>query len=169
MLINRGKELSTPPSILELRRIEAAILGDVFAVLKDRHGVEEAQIILDEAVSSSAIRQGKTMQEQLGREPDLEDFADIIPLWEADGALEIEILHRAPDRFDFNVQRCRYAEMYAEMGLGEIGHLLSCNRDAGFCVGYNPNMELKRTQTIMLGAGHCDFRYRMRDEPRDKT
>ncbi len=162
--------MSTPPSILELRRIEAAILGDVFAVLKDRHGLKEAKIILDEAVSSSAISQGKTMQEQLGREPDLEDFADIIPLWEADGALEIEVLHQTPDRFDFNVNRCRYAEMYAEMELGEIGHLLSCNRDASFCVGYNPNMKLKRTQTIMLGAGHCDFRYRLQnDGPGDKT
>ena len=50
--------------------------------------------------------------------------------------------------------------MYTEMGLGEIGHLLSCNRDELFIVGYNPDIELTRTQTIMGGAHHCDFRYR---------
>ena len=49
------------------------------------------------------------------------------------------------------------------MGLGDIGDLLSCNRDGDFCIGYNPEMELERTQTIMKGASHCDFRYRMKD------
>jgi hypothetical protein len=49
--------------------------------------------------------------------------------------------------------------MYRAMGLGEIGHLLSCNRDGDFCIGYNPEMKLERTQTIMKGASHCDFRY----------
>lgn len=156
--------MRAPISILEQRRIEAEILRDVFDVLKDRHGLKEARSILDQAVSSSAVRQGKTMRDQLGRVPDLEDFVDILPLWEAEGALEIEILHQASDRLEFNVRVCRYAEMYREMGLGQIGHLLSCNRDASFCVGYNPDMELERTQTIMQGAGHCDFRYRLKNK-----
>ena len=55
--------------------------------------------------------------------------------------------------------RCRYAETYKAMGLGEIGHLLSCNRDGAFCEGYDPKLKLERTQTIMQGASHCDFRY----------
>ena len=62
--------------------------------------------------------------------------------------------------FDFNVTRCRYAEMYKKMGLGEIGGLLSCNRDGSFCEGYDPRLKMTRTQTIMEGASHCDFRYR---------
>jgi hypothetical protein len=45
------------------------------------------------------------------------------------------------------------------MGLGEIGHLLSCQRDGTFCQGYDERLELTRTQTIMQGASHCDFRY----------
>ena len=45
------------------------------------------------------------------------------------------------------------------MGLGHIGHLLSCNRDAAFCTGYDPRITMERTQTIMEGAEHCDFRY----------
>ena len=59
----------------------------------------------------------------------------------------------------FDVERCRYAEMYKEMGLGEIGHLLSCQRDATFCQGYDPRLKFTRSQTIMQGASHCDFRY----------
>ena len=65
----------------------------------------------------------------------------------------------------FNVTCCKYAEMYRDMGLGEIGRLLSCQRDATFCEGYDKRMRLKRTQTIMQGAGHCDFHYTLVDEP----
>jgi hypothetical protein len=46
------------------------------------------------------------------------------------------------------------------LGLGDIGHLLSCRRDGTFCEGYDPKLKLTRTQTIMRGASHCDFRYR---------
>jgi len=45
------------------------------------------------------------------------------------------------------------------MGLGEIGGLLSCQRDGTFCEGYDPKLKLERTQTIMQGASHCDFRF----------
>ena len=42
---------------------------------------------------------------------------------------------------DFNVKRCRYAETYRAMGLGEIGAILSCNRDGAFCEGYDPRIK----------------------------
>ena len=67
------------------------------------------------------------------------------------GALEVEVLKETDEQFDFNVTRCRYAETYKEMGLGKIGHLLSCGRDGSFA-GYDPNIELDRGQTIMQGA-----------------
>lgn len=148
-------------SIIERRRIEAEILGHVYAVLKARSGEDEAGAVIGEAVSRSAIEQGVRFREALGRDPDLSDFGAILPNWTTGGSLELEVRHAAPDRLDFDVTRCRYAEMYREMGLGEIGHLLSCNRDGDFCVGYNPKMELTRTETIMGGAARCDFRYRL--------
>ena len=62
-------------------------------------------------------------------------------------------------QYNYNVTRCRYAEMYREMGLGDIGHLLSCNRDASFVEGFAPEIRLDRDQTIMGGARCCTFRY----------
>ena len=50
-----------------------------------------------------------------------------------------------------------------DMGLGEIGHLLSCQRDATFCEGYDKRLKLTRTQTIMQGASYCDFNYKLVD------
>ena len=147
--------------ILERRRIEAMILKNVYETIKARSGEEEARAVIGEAVTGSAIEQGKSMAEALGREPTLKDFLDIMPLWTKGDALQIEVLEADEEKLSFNVVRCRYSEMYKEMGLGDIGHLLSCNRDGDFCIGYNPDMKLTRTQTIMRGASHCDFRYRM--------
>ncbi len=150
--------------ILERRRIEAMILKHVFDVISERAGRAEAEAVIGETCSRSAIEQGKQLAEGLGRAPDLTDFAAIMPNWTKEDALQIEPLEMTADRMDFNVTRCRYAEMYRQMGLGDIGHLLSCNRDGDFCIGYNPDIELTRTQTIMKGASHCDFRYRMKPD-----
>lgn len=98
---------------------------------------------------------------------DLESFKAILPLWTKDDALTIEVVDDKPGVLDFNVRRCRYAETYRAMGLGEIGDILSCNRDGAFCEGYDPRIKLTRTQTIMGGASHCDFRYRA--DPPQKT
>ena len=89
----------------------------------------------------------------------------ILPLWTKDDALTID-LDDKPGVLDFNVRRCRYAETYRAMGLGDIGDILSCNRDGAFCEGYDSRIKLTRTQTIMRGASHCDFRYRSSSEER---
>ena len=148
-----------PLPILQQRRIEADILKHVYENLSERFGKEQAREIVQETVSQSAIEQGKTFADQIDGDPNLKDFYDILPLWSRDGALEIDVLEASPNKLDFNVKRCRYAEMYREMGIGEIGDLLSCQRDGDFCIGYNAEIEFRRTQTIMEGASHCDFRY----------
>ena len=148
-----------PLPILQQRRIEANILKHVYENLSERFGKEQAREIVQETVSQSAIEQGKTFADQIDGDPNLKDFYDILPLWSRDGALEIDVLETSPGKLDFNVKRCRYAEMYREMGIGEIGDLLSCQRDGDFCIGYNAEIQFRRTQTIMGGASHCDFRY----------
>jgi hypothetical protein len=70
-------------------------------------------------------------------------------------------LERTEERFSFNVTRCRYAEMYRAPGVPELGALLSCNRDYSLIEGFNPDVTLTRTQTIMQGASCCDFRFQL--------
>ena len=65
---------------------------------------------------------------------------------------------------NFNVTRCPYAEMYRALGIPELGAILSCNRDYALMEGFNPDAELTRTQTILSGASHCDFRFRFGPE-----
>ena len=146
-------------SMLEKRRIEAEILKEVYETLKASHGEEVAKKTIAESVRRSAIEQAKQFAQAAPGGPSLKAFQDVMPLWTKGGALEIEVKEQSDSSFAFNVTRCRYAETYKAMGLGEIGHLLSCNRDGAFIEGYDPELKFERTQTIMQGASHCNFRY----------
>jgi hypothetical protein len=152
--------MAQPLPIIERRRIEAELLKEVYATLVERCGREEAKQIISESVRRSSITQAAQFAAQAESGTSLQSFIDIQSNWTAENALEIEPVYQDESRFDFNVTRCRYAEMYKTMGLGEIGGLLSCNRDGSFCEGYDPRLNMTRTQTIMEGARHCDFRYR---------
>ena len=150
--------------MLEQRRIEANILKPVYEEMAERLGEETAQEILGAAIIRDSIAQGQAYSEGL-EDKGLLAFRATMGQWKASGALEMEMLKEGDDEVHFNITRCRYSEMYREMGLGHIGHLLSCNRDGTFCTGFNPKIKLERTQTIMSGATHCDFRYRYEDDP----
>jgi hypothetical protein len=73
----------------------------------------------------------------------------------------MEVLEQSENSFSFNVTRCRYAELYQALGIAELGAILSCNRDFSLIEGFNPDIHLTRTQTIMEGAAFCDFRYHL--------
>jgi hypothetical protein len=150
-------------SMLEKRKIEAEILKEVYETLKESHGEEVARTTIAQSVRRSAIEQARRFAASAPGGPSLKAFRDVMPLWTKGGALEIEVKEQTDTTFTFNVVRCRYAETYKAMGLGEIGHLLSCNRDGAFCEGYDPKLKLDRSQTIMQGASHCDFKYRYGD------
>jgi hypothetical protein len=153
-------DIGTMP-ILTRRRIEAAFAQGIYEEMAAELGAEAARRILSAAVVKMAKATAAEMAKSTsGGTPDLDSFRAIQSLWTAEDALRIEVVESTPDRFDFNVVKCRYAETYKEMGLAELGAVLSCNRDGAFCEGYDPNLKLTRTQTIMGGASHCDFRYR---------
>jgi hypothetical protein len=147
--------------ILARRKIEAGIIAPIYAEMCAQLGEAQAQAILDAAIRKAAIGAARSFAERTSGGTSLATFQELQHLWTQDDALTIEVVTATDTEFHYNVRRCRYAETYREMGLGGIGHLLSCNRDAAFCVGYDPRIKLERTQTLMQGASHCDFRYRL--------
>ncbi|MFT5390070.1 MAG: hypothetical protein ACI8PT_000253 [Gammaproteobacteria bacterium] len=145
--------------IIELRRIEANIVKPIFEELVTELGNERAEAILDRAIRNDAIAQAQSLASE-NPPRSLADFAKLLERWTASDALVLDVQAQSEEQLDFNVTRCQYSEMYREMGLESIGHLLSCNRDGAFCEGYDERLTLERTQTLMGGATHCDFRYR---------
>lgn len=152
--------MTTELPTLTRRRLQAQVIGPIYAEMVAEIGEEKAAAILDRAIRKAAIAEGKMFAEKTGGNTSMADFIKLYNLWTADGALEMRVLEASDTVFDFDITRCRYAETYKEMGLGKIGHLLSCNRDGTFCEGYDPNITLERKQTIMEGAPTCTFRYR---------
>ncbi len=146
---------------LTKRMLQAQVIGPIYAEMVAEIGEAKASAILDAAIRKAAIAEGRAFAAKApGGVTSMADFIKLYDLWTADGALEVTVLEASDSTFDFDVTRCRYAETYKAMGLGNIGHLLSCNRDGTFCEGYDPNITLERKQTIMEGGPCCTFRYR---------
>jgi hypothetical protein len=158
---------TTPPpdtlnevGVLKRREIEARIVAPLLERLGEEFGAERVTELAREVVISVAKDQGGQLAGAMGAN-DLAAFADSMENWTKGGALELEVVEQADDVFAFNVTRCRYAEMYRGLGIPELGALFSCNRDGTMVEGFNPDITFERTQTIMNGASHCDFRYQL--------
>jgi len=143
--------------LLTRRGIEAMIVGPLCQAFSDEFGAENVLKVARKVVEGVALAQGAELAKSLGNRS-LNTFCAAIESWRSGGALEIETVEQTENRLSFNVTRCRYAEMYGELGIRELGVVLSCSRDFALIRGFNPAMRLTRTQTIMEGADHCDFR-----------
>ena len=148
--------------ILARRKIEAEIIKPIYDILVRDLGKARAQEMIGEAIEQAAVRAGQELAAKEPQKANLRSFVELQYLWEKDNALDVRVIDSDDQQYNYDVTRCRYAEMYHEMGLGEIGHLLSCARDDKFIVGYAPDVELTRTTTIMSGERRCDFRYRVK-------
>jgi len=147
-------------NVLDRRRIEATVLGPMLRAFQSEIGEERANDVAQGVLEQIAREQGSAFRERVGS-GDLEAFAGNRDAWRAGGALETSVLASTRDRYDFDVSRCRYAEMYRELGCADLGMIFSCGRDFSFAHGFNPDVRLTRTQTIMEGAPFCNFRYRL--------
>lgn len=147
--------------ILQQREIEVGVIAPIYRVLVERYGVEAAKSVIEEAILADAEEAGREFARQAAPGQEMRHFIDIQEYWEQDDALTTEHLEESDTGYAYNVYRCGYAEMYARLGVAELGTILSCGRDFAFARGYNPNLKLTRPQTIMEGADHCPFQYRM--------
>ena len=149
--------------VLRRREIEARLVAPLLHRLAEAYG-DGVYEVAREVIVDIAREQGASLAEQ-GGDDSLPSFAAGLAAWSADGALESELVELSDDTFAFDVTRCRYAEMYRALGMEELGATLSCDRDGSLIEGFNPNVEFRRTRTIMGGADRCDFRFSLRDTP----
>ena len=149
--------------VLTRREVEARLLAPLVDALGEEFGRERVVAVLRDAIIGIARAQGAQLAQNMGGDS-LDEFAASLKFWTQDNALEIDVLAQDGERFDFNVTRCRYAELYRSLGIPELGAVLSCNRDWALIQGFNDDIQLERTQTIMEGAAYCDFRYRRRGD-----
>jgi hypothetical protein len=146
--------------LLNRREIEALVLAPLLRALGEEFDRERVWEITRKVIQEIAREQGVQLANSVEAN-DLEHFTAAQESWKKDNAIQTEVLELTHKKFSFNVFRCRYAEMYSHLGVPELGKMLSCDRDFAFIEGFNSNIQLTRTQTIMEGADICDFCFKM--------
>lgn len=145
-------------SHLQRREIEARVLIPFIEACRKKFGDAATGELVRATIRRLAAEDGAKWADAFGDSlASLKAVAEQV--WAGSGSLEVEIVAATDDRLDFNVTRCRYAEFFKELGLAELGYLIHCNRDHAMVDGFNPEIALTRTQTVMEGASHCDFRF----------
>jgi len=148
--------------VLKRREIEARVVGPLLARFGDEFGHDRVRELAADVVVDIAKEQGAALAAILGGN-DLAAFAGSLEAWTQGGALELDVIEQSATTFAFNVTRCKYAELYRDLDMADLGATMSCNRDGTMVEGFNPNIKFTRTQTIMRGATHCDFVYTLNE------
>jgi predicted hydrocarbon binding protein len=148
-------------SLLKQREIEAKIAAAIINGYAREIGREKALKIAADVIQNLAREAGLQTAKLRGANTISELALIVREIWSEDKALEVEFLEESDSKLHFNVIRCRFADLYERLGLKDLGYYFSCNRDGAFIQGFNPQIKLKRTNTIMEGAQFCDFRFKL--------
>ena len=149
--------------VLTRRLIEARIVAPLLHAMAAEFGEDRVHQIARDVIRAIARQQGNELAEHSGGRS-LPVLHGTLDRWTANDALTLDVHEVSEASLSFDVTRCRYAEMYREMGIPELGAILSCNRDGALIEGFNPDVTLQRTHTLMGGASSCDFRYSKRSD-----
>jgi predicted ArsR family transcriptional regulator len=147
-------------SVLQQAKIQAQVLVPLLKAMQAELGEEQANAIVRKALRDLYRHYGEEFWRTKNEENLGKTMASAFATFARDDALDSEVKEQSQDAFAIDVRRCRYAEFYKAMGEPELGFLLVCSADYHMAEGFGPEIELTRTQTIMQGASHCDFRYR---------
>lgn len=152
--------------LIEATKIQAQVLVPLVKALRAELGEARADAIVRRALGDLYRTFGERWwQAQQGNDAGAK-LASSFETFAAGDALDYEIVKQTPDAFEVNVTGCRYARFYQAMGAPELGFLLVCSADFPMTEGFGGAVELTRTQTVMQGAPHCDFRYALK--PRER-
>jgi hypothetical protein len=151
-------------SVIEQAKIQAQVLVPLVKALQTELGEARANALVRKSLGDIYRRFGEQFWQS---RPDKDlgaTMASAFKTYAAGDALAYDVREQSENAFAIDVTRCRYAEFYRELGEPELGFLFVCSADFSLAEGFGDDIALTRTQTIMQGASHCDFRYERKDE-----
>ena len=146
--------------VIQQVKIQAQVLVPLVKALQAELGEERANGLVRSALGDIYRRYGAEFRRTKNEKNLGKAMASAFATYARDDALDYSVIEQSQDAFEFDVTGCRYAEFYKELGEPELGFLLVRSADFPMAEGFGPDIKLTRTQTIMQGAGHCDFRYK---------
>ncbi len=148
--------------LIDQIKIQAQVLVPLVKALQAELGEERANSIVRKALGDLYRQYGKKWWRTQSGSSFAEKMASSFERFAESDALDYQVIKQSPDAFDVNVTGCRYAQFFNKIGAPELGFLLVCTADFTMAEGFGAGVQLARTQTIMQGASHCDFRYRLK-------
>jgi hypothetical protein len=148
--------------LIERVKIQAQVLVPLVKALRAELGEQRANAIVRTALGDLYRKSGEQWWRSKEASGLGEKMASAFDTFAAGNALDYEVVDKSPEAFAVNVTGCRYASFYQALGEPELGFLLVCSADFAMAEGYSSDVQLTRTQTIMQGASHCDFRYKLK-------
>jgi len=147
-------------SIIQQAKIQAQVLVPLVKALQAELGEERANALVRRALGGLYRRYGEEFWRTKSEKSLGKVMASAFATYAREDALDYTVIEQSQDAFEIDVTGCRYAEFYKELGEPELGFLLVCTADFTTAEGFGEDIKLTRTQTIMRGASHCDFRYK---------
>jgi hypothetical protein len=152
--------LAVAISVIQQAKIQAEVLVPLVKALQAELGEQRANGLVRRALGDVYRRYGEKFWRAKNEKNLGTIMASALATYASDDALDYSVIEQSQDAFEFDVTRCRYAEFFKALGEPELGFLLVCSADIPMAEGFGPEIKFTRTQTIMQGATHCDFRYK---------
>jgi len=146
--------------VIQQAKIQAQILVPLVKTLQAELGEERANALVRRSLGDIYRRYGEEFRRTKNERNLGKIMASAWATYAREDALDYRVIEQSQDAFEIDVTGCRYAEFYKKLGEPELGFLLVCSADFPTAEGLGPDIKLTRTQTIMQGASHCDFRYK---------
>jgi len=146
--------------VMEQVKVQAQVLVPLIKAFQAELGEERANALVRRALGDHYRRLGEQWWRARESSDVGENLASAFAAFAKGDAVDYSVRAQSHDTYEIDVTGCRYAEFYKELGEPELGFLLVCRSDFPFADGFGADIKLTRTQTIMQGASHCDFRYR---------
>ena len=150
--------------VIQQAKIQAQILVPLVKALQEELGEERAHALVRRVLGDIYRRYGEEFWQTKNEKNLGKNIASAFATFAREDALDYRVREQSQDAYAIDVTRCRYAEFYKELGEPELGFLLVCSADFLMAEGFGPDIKLTRTQTIMQGASHCDFRYKQQTD-----
>jgi hypothetical protein len=153
-------------SLLDQVKIQAQVLVPILKAFREELGEERANRIAWKALEkwrSDIVGKMNRKIPPSGNPADrFRAASDAI--WPAVGdSVDVQMLKDSPEAYEYDVTGCRFAQFFKEVGEPELGFALLCSFDTTMVADIGQgDVKFTRTQTIMQGADHCDFRYALK-------
>jgi len=156
----KNERLSVSIPLIQQAKIQAQVLVPLVKALQAELGQERANALVRRTLGNLYRRYGEEFWRAKNEKNLGKCMASAFATFAREDALDYRVREQSQDAFEIDVAGCRYAEFYKELGEPELGFLLVCSADFTMAEGFDPDIKVTRTQTIMQGASHCDFRYK---------